>query len=75
MWGFHAALLRDTGGTRRGEEARMGSGGEEEEEEKAERGRRGGEGKRERGSSESVRKQRQLADPELERGMRKVHRG
>ena len=42
---------------------------------KSGKGRRGGEGKRGRGSSESVRKQRQLADPEPERGMRKAHWG
>lgn len=63
-WGLHTALPHDTGGARRGEEARMGCGGEEEEEEKAERGRRGGERKTGRGPSEKVRKRRQLADPE-----------
>lgn len=56
-WGLHTALPHDTGGARRGEEARTGREGEEEEEEKAERERRGGERKRGRGSSERVRKQ------------------
>ena len=51
-WGLHAALLRDTGGTQRGEEARMGSGGEEEEEEKAERG---GEVEKEKEEEDQVR--------------------
>lgn len=74
--GLHTALPHDTGGARRGEEARMGCGGEEEEEKGGgERGRRGGERKRGRGPSERVRKQRQLADPEPERAMRKVHQG
>ena len=48
-WGLHTALPNDTGGARRGEEARLGCGGEEEEE------KGGGEVEKEKEEEDQVR--------------------